>query len=112
MKIVITARHFEASDDLKAHIEGHLDDVERFLDRVNEATVILAVEKYRHRAEIIVTSPIKQFVSAAVTDDMYKSVDECIDKLKAQFKRSKEKLKSHKAGKTATADNDTTTESA
>jgi putative sigma-54 modulation protein len=96
MKITITARHFEASADLRGHIESHLEDAGRFLDRVNGATVILSVEKYRHKAEIIVESSVRKFVSEAVTDDMYKSVDECVEKLKAQLKRSKEKLKEHK----------------
>jgi putative sigma-54 modulation protein len=96
MKITITARHFEASADLKSHIESHLEDAGRFLDKVIGATVILSVEKYRHRAEIIVESSGRKFVSEAVADDMYKSVDECVEKLKVQLKRSKEKLKDHK----------------
>ena len=96
MKITVTARHFETSDDLAAHIEGHLGEIERFFDKATEATVILSVEKYRHRAEVIVETTLKKFVSEAITDDMYKSVDEAVDKTKRQLQRYKEKLKNHK----------------
>lgn len=101
MKITITARHFEASDDLKQHIEGHLEDVEKFLDKIIGATVVLSVEKYRHRAEVIVETSLKKFVCESITDDMYKSVDECVNKLKRQLQRHKEKVKNHKFEKAA-----------
>ncbi len=96
MKCSITARHFEASADLKSYIEERLDETEKFLDKNIGATVVLSVEKYRNRAEIIIETGIKDFVSETITDDMYKSVDECLDKLKTQMRRHKEKLKNHK----------------
>ena len=96
MKCSITARHFEASDDLKGYIEERLDETEKFLDKVIGATVVLSVEKYRNRAEVIIETGVKNFVSEAITDDMYKSVDECLDKLKTQMRRHKERLKNHK----------------
>ena len=96
MKCSITARHFEASDDLKAYIEERLEETEKFLDKVIGATVVLSVEKYRNRAEIIIETGIRNFVSETMTDDMYKSVDECLDKLKTQMRRHKERLKNHK----------------
>jgi putative sigma-54 modulation protein len=100
MKCSITARHFEASDDLKTYIEDHLEEIEKFLDKIIGANVVLTVEKYRNRAEIIVETGIRNFVSEAITDDMYRSVDECLGKLKTQTRRHKEKLKHHKFEKT------------
>ena len=96
MKCSITARHFEASEDLKSYIEDRLGETEKFLDKIIGATIVLSVEKYRNRAEIIIETGIKNFVSEAITDDMYKSVDECQEKLKTQMRRHKERLKNHK----------------
>lgn len=96
MKTVITARHFEASTGLKAHIEDSLDDMDKYIDRVQSCDVILRVEKYRNQAEIVINSNIRKFVSEATADDMRFAFDSSLEKLKTQLRRHKEKTKSHK----------------
>jgi len=55
MRIDITGRHVEITPALRQLIERRLSRVERLLnDSAVSATVILTLEKYRHRAEIIV----------------------------------------------------------
>ena len=99
MKITITARHFEASDSLKDHIEDNLSEMDRYLDKILSATVVLSVEKYRHKAVITIDSSVKNFVCEAITDDMQTAFDACLDKLKTQLRRYKERLKNHKIEK-------------
>ena len=96
MKVTITTRHYEATNEFKSYIEDSLDDTERYLDKIQSASVILNTEKYRQKAEIIIDSSAKNFVCEDVTDDMRRSFDNCLDKLKTQLRRYKEKLKNHK----------------
>src|SRR5829696_441562 len=55
MRIDITGRHVDITPALRQLIERRLSRVERLLnDSAVSATAILTLEKYRHRAEIIV----------------------------------------------------------
>ena len=55
MRLDITGRHVDITPTLRQLIERRLARVERLLnDSAVSATVILTLEKYRHRAEIIV----------------------------------------------------------
>ena len=54
MRLDITGRHVDITPTLRQLIERRLDRVERLLnDSALSATVILTLEKYRHRTEII-----------------------------------------------------------
>jgi putative sigma-54 modulation protein len=55
MRLDITGRHVEITPALRQLIERRLEKIERLLnDSVLSAKVILTLEKYRHRAEVIV----------------------------------------------------------
>jgi putative sigma-54 modulation protein len=55
MRVDITGRHLEITPALRQLIERRLARLERILnDSAVSATVILTLEKYRHRAEVIV----------------------------------------------------------
>ena len=54
MRLDITGRHVEITPALRQLIEQRLARVQRLLnDSAMSATVILTLEKYRHRTEII-----------------------------------------------------------
>lgn len=91
MRVTITGRHFELTEALKTRIEEKLAKIERFSLRIPEANVTLAVEKYRHKAEIILHVNHTVMTAKAESDDMYVSVDSCIDKLQRMLRRYKTK---------------------
>ncbi len=92
MRVTITGRHFEVTDALKARIEEKLAKLERFSFRIPEAHVTLAVEKYRHKAEIVLHVNHTRMTSKEESDDMYASVDASIDKLQRMLRKYKTKL--------------------
>jgi len=87
MEIHTTARHFDLTPELRAHVEDRLGRVDRFVARASEARVVLEVEKYRHVAEVTVKVDGHDLVARALTPDMYLSVDQAVDKLLEQIKR-------------------------
>jgi putative sigma-54 modulation protein len=103
MQTRITARHCEASDGLRAHIESQLGKLERVFDRIHDAHVILqedpspAADK---RAEIAL-SVHRQTLKAADTGPTHTAaVDGCVRQLRRQVSRYKSKVRDKKGNGT------------
>ena len=97
MHIRTTARHFDLTDDLKDFAEKQIGKLERYFNHIIDSHLILQTEKSRMTAELklkvygtVLTSKHRSF-------DMYDSVEKVINKMEAQLKRYKGKLKDKKA---------------
>ncbi|UQZ88510.1 ribosome-associated translation inhibitor RaiA [Deltaproteobacteria bacterium Smac51] len=101
MQYSVTFRHMEPSDHLKEYSHDKLLRLEKYLDAVIDAEVVMTVEKFRHKAEVLITSDGLKIKAEEETEDMYSAIDMVVDKLEKQIKRQREKQKSHKgdAGK-------------
>lgn len=95
MQISITFRHMEASQALRDYVDSKIGHMEKFLIKPTEVHVILSVEKYRHRAEIVLHEQNFKAAGDEVSDDMYKSIDSAISKIETQVKKHKQKLQNH-----------------
>jgi len=93
MNIEITARHFDLTPELKEHVEKEVAGLTRYFENIISYEVILDVEKYRQSAEIKVRVYKDIMTAKADSDDMYVSIEKAIDKVKAQLKKYKGKLK-------------------
>ncbi|MDR0881784.1 MAG: ribosome-associated translation inhibitor RaiA [Candidatus Adiutrix sp.] len=98
MQYSVTFRHMEPSDNLKDYSHDKLLRLEKYLDAVIDAEVTMTVDKFRHRAEVLITSDGLKIKAEEETEDMYSAIDAVVDKLEKQIKRHREKLKDHKAG--------------
>lgn len=103
MQYSVTFRHMEPSDNLKDYAHDKLLRLEKYLDAVIDAEVVMTVEKFRHKAEVLLSSDGLKIKAEEETEDMYSAIDMVVDKLERQIKRHREKLKTHKgaAGKRA-----------
>jgi len=93
MNIEITARHFDLTPELRAHVEKEVEGLTRFFENIVSSEVILGVEKYRQSAEIKARVYNAVITGSANSDDMYASIEMAIDKVKKQLKKHKGKLK-------------------
>jgi len=89
----MTGRQIEVTDALRQAAEDRLSRLEKYLDGDGEAHVILAVEKRRHRAEVVVRDRRVTLSAAGETGDMYSSLNLVGDRLERQAKKHREKLK-------------------
>jgi putative sigma-54 modulation protein len=96
MKVSITARHFDLTEGLRKHAEGKLDRLSKYGLPLQEAHIVLAVEKHRHKAEVTVHGNGFRLTGASESDDMYASVDQAAQKLETQVQRRKGKVLSRK----------------
>lgn len=95
--IRVTGRHVNVTESMKDYAMEKLSKIERFTNRIIEATVIMDIQKLDHRVEIIFQAGNTKIVSSATTTDMYISIDQAVNKLESQILRYKSKLQDHHA---------------
>ena len=93
MQKMITARHFELTNEMKMRAEQEIDGLTRFFDNIISAELVLDVERHRRRAELRVKAHNITLTGTSDTDDMYTSIATAVDKVKGQLKKFKGKLK-------------------
>ncbi len=99
MRLNITARHFNASDRLKAYTEKEVRRLKRYYDGILDCDVILDYEKQSQVAEIVLHVYGSKLTVREKSEDMYKSINLAVDKLERQLKKYKGKLRSFDAVK-------------
>ena len=97
MKILVTGRHVELSDDIRTYTEDKAKKLPKFYDRIHEIEVVFDHESEQFRAEMIVRADRKHtFVASETGPDTFVLVDVIVDKLERQLKKHKEKNRNHK----------------
>jgi len=84
---------------LKDYAEEKIGKFEKYISNITEAIVTLSVEKYRHRAEVLIKVNGLLIQAESITGEMYSSIDEVVDKLERQVKKYKEKIVSQRKNK-------------
>jgi putative sigma-54 modulation protein len=97
MQTAVTFKNLDSSENLKSYVCNKLDRFDRFLDNPAEASVVLAVEKFRHQAEINISGDRLNINGKEETDNMYSAIDMVLDKLEKQIKKSKQKIREHRS---------------
>ncbi|MBK2125168.1 ribosome hibernation-promoting factor, HPF/YfiA family [Fangia hongkongensis] len=97
MPIQITGRHLEVTPALKEYVAEKMNKLNNHFDHIIATRVILSVEKDNQCAEAVVNVPGTEFVAKAENFDMYCAIDMLEDKLDAQVRKHKQKLKDHRA---------------
>ena len=98
MQTSVTFKNLDPSDNLKSYVGDKLDRFDKFLDNPAEANVVLAVEKFRHIAEINISGDRLSIIGKEETVDMYSAIDMALDKLEKQIKKNKEKIRERRSG--------------
>ena len=98
MQTSVTFKNLDPSENLKSYVRDKLDRFDKFLYNPAEASVVLAVEKFRHIAEVNIIGDRLNINGKEETEDMYSAIDMVLDKLEKQIKKSKEKIRQHRCG--------------
>ncbi len=97
MQVSVTFRHMEPSGALKDYVENKLRKVGKLFYRTADATVVLSVEKHRHKAEVLLKGDRTVMQSSVEEKEgMYEAIDHVVDKIERQAKRYKSKIKDRK----------------
>jgi putative sigma-54 modulation protein len=101
MQTSVTFKNLDPSENLKAYVSDKLNRFDKFLYNPAEASVVLAVEKFRHIAEINITGDRLSINGKEETEDMYSAIDMVLDKLEKQIKKIKQKNRGRRGGSRA-----------
>lgn len=98
MNIIVNGRHLEITPALHSYAEEKIGKFEKYLSNITEAVVTLSVEKYRHKAEVLLKVNGVKIQAESVTGEVYSSIDEVAEKLEKQVIKYKEKHHDHRKG--------------
>ncbi len=99
MNIIINCRQMDLTKNLKDYAEEKIGKFKKYLVNITEASVTLSVEKYRHKAEVLLKVNGSLIQAESITGEMYSSIDEVVEKLARQVKKFKEKTISQRKNK-------------
>lgn len=109
MHTSVTFKRIDPSDALKSYVQKKVDRFDKMLESPGEANVVLSVEKIRHIAEITLICDRLKIHAKEESENMYSSIDTLMDKIAAQIKKNKEKVRRHMSGdKASIKDNEIT----
>ena len=103
MNITFAFKNFEPSDHLKKYARRRFEKLGRFLPKAENVSmaVNMAVDKFRHKAEVQLAGDNLNLSAVEQSEDMYATVDMLLDKLEVQIKKHSEKLKEKRRGNNA-----------
>ena len=95
MNIAFAFKNFDASDHLKKYARRRMEKLGRFYGKAAglEVSVVLTVDKFRHRCEVTVSGEGLHINATEQTADMYAAIDLVSDKVEAQIKRQFSRVK-------------------
>lgn len=98
MNVIVNGRHLEITPALRSYAEGKIGKFEKYLSNITEAIVTLSVEKYRHKAEVLLKVNGYLIQAEGTTGEIYSSIDEVVEKLEKQVRKYKDKYRSFRKG--------------
>ena len=98
MNINISGQHIEVTDALRELTMTKFEKIVRHFDHITNVHVIFNANKLEHTVEATLHVPGEELFAKATEHDMYKALDEMINKLDRQVRKHKEKIKDHHRG--------------
>lgn len=108
MEIKLTAKQLKITPVLREYVSQKMGKAQKYFDHIVWGQAFLFVEKRAHNAEMVVHAPGQIFRALATAADLYSAIDLASDKIDAQLKKHKERIKSRHKPK----DSDTMAEAA
>ena len=98
MEIHITARHIRLTQPIRAYVEQKVSKAQKYFNHIVWAQVILSVEKRANQAEVVIHGARHTFRVQASGADLYSAIDLVSDKIDAQLKKYKERIRDRHKG--------------
>lgn len=96
MKISVTGRHVEVTDDVKTYAEKKMAKMPRYYDRIQAIDVVLDHESGNFSVEVIISADGNPIVAHEVGPDTFALIDLVSDKLERQLVKHKERFRNRK----------------
>lgn len=96
MQIQVSGQQIDVTPALRDYATDKIGRIARHFENTIAASVVLGVEKLKHRAEATIQVSQRTIHAEADGVDMYAAIDVLSDKLDGQVRKHKEKIKDHR----------------
>ncbi len=93
MQLSISYRHMESTPSIENKIREKAEHLEKYFKGNGEIKWVCMVEKGRHSSEVQVHAGHHYFHAHAENDNLYKTMDEALEKIEKQIRRKDKKEK-------------------
>ena len=97
MQVAVTFRHMETDEGVKTYVKDKVQKLQKYILNPTEIHVVLAVEKFRHIAEITIVGNGRALNSQGRDNDLYAAIDQMVDKMERQIRERREKVRQKRA---------------
>lgn len=95
MQIFLTGRNLEVTEALRRYAEEKVGRLQKYLEKITSAHIVLSVQKYRQIAEVTLRVRDLTIRGEESTNDLYSSIDLVVEKVERQLQRYKGKILNH-----------------
>lgn len=95
MQILLTGRNLVVTPAIRRYAEEKVGRLQRYLEHITSAHIVLSVEKYRQIAEVTLRVRDLTIRGEESTTDLYSSIDLVVEKLERQLQKYKGKILDH-----------------
>jgi len=95
VRIHISARSLQLTEAIRSYVEEKVQKAQKYFQHIIWAQVVLMIQKRTHQAEIVIHASRQTFRALARGADLYAAIDLASDKVDAQLKKYKERLRDH-----------------
>ena len=92
----VRGKNIEVTQALKDYVEKRVQTITKQFKTVGEITAVMRVEKGKHTVEITVPASGIVLRAQETSDNMYASIDECVEKIERQIHKYKTRLMKRK----------------
>jgi len=83
----------KTDERVKAYVKEKIQKLQKYIENPREVHVVLAVEKFRHIAEVTIVGNGGAFNSQGRNSDLYAAIDQSVEKMERQIRERRDKVK-------------------
>lgn len=97
MNINYNSKNIQISDEMKNYFEKRIERINKYEHLINSIEVYFSIDKYVNKVEVIIDFRKSKTVCFTGEDnDMYKAIDDVIDRIEKNVNKYKDKITNHK----------------
>lgn len=89
MRINFTFRNFDSSERIKTYASEKIAKFQKYLRAPLDAEVVVSVERHIHSVDVTINADGQRYAAREESEDMYASIDLCLDKVDRQIRSKK-----------------------
>lgn len=96
MRINFTFRNVDSSEGIKSYASEKVGRLQKYLRGPLDAEITMSMERHLHCVDVNIVADGHRYAGHEESEDMYASIDLCLDKLYRQVREAKSEITGRK----------------